>query len=134
MKKIARYTLAFITMCLVPLDTKAAEFETASQVQSWCMPIVGGDLGRLGKDLYVKYRHNHDTGFCLGAFKGIQGLSYTIWADNTPILGFCPPTDSTTVQYITIFSHYVDDHPDIANESFFLVALRALAAAFPCKQ
>jgi hypothetical protein len=112
----------------VGLMTGTARAETALEVQSWCK----GMDAKLGQNDAFTFVMNYNSGFCLGAFASIQELSVYIWENGTPYLGFCPPADSSRLQYIKIFSKYVDDYPASAHQRFGVVAKSALAAAFPC--
>lgn len=72
------------------------------------------------------------AGICWGAFSALQELSGLADGDHR-VLYFCPPENSTRMQFIKVFSKYVDDHPETSHEDWTMMGLRALQAAFPCK-
>lgn len=123
-----RKAIAFVALmiCSVSLHAKA---ESALEIQSWCKGIVNA---KLGANHTIFYTPNYNTGFCWGAFGAIQEFSRFLRNDNTPMIDVCAPPNSTRLQLIKIFSKYVDDHPESANRSFAIIALRALTRAFPC--
>jgi Rap1a immunity proteins len=98
-------------------------------VQSWCREIVNAKPG--ANDTF-SFRPTHQTGFCWGSFGAIQELSLAAREDGTRLLGICLPADSDRVQLIKIFSKYVDDHPELAQQGFARVAGQALIDAFHC--
>jgi hypothetical protein len=106
-----------------------ASAEKALEVQSWCREIAHAPLMREHK---VYLNRTFEDGFCWGAFAAIQTASGFISADQ-PVLRICAPTEATRVQYIKIFSRYVDQHPEIAHNDFAAIAQRALSDAFPCR-
>jgi hypothetical protein len=116
-----------LTLCAASFSANA---ETALEVQSWCTPVVNGKLS--ANDM-ISYMENHDTGFCWGAFATIQEFSKYTWDDGTTLLRFCPPSNSSRLQYIKVFSRFVDDHPEDAHQEFARVARQALASAFRCE-
>jgi hypothetical protein len=124
---------AALLLCLMPFASRAetdhSDLETALVVQSWCKAIVSA---KFGADRRVFFTQNQDTGFCWGAFATIQELSKYASSENARMLGICTPSTSTRIQLIKIFSKYVDDHPEAANQSFSDVALLSLTQAFPC--
>ena len=125
-KKFCAVALALLLCSVSSLDAKA---ETALEVQSWCKAVVNG---KLGANDTISYAPNHDTGFCWGAFGAIQELSKYAWDDGTRLLRVCAPADSSRLQYIKVFSKFVDDHPEDVHYEFARVARQALASAFPC--
>ncbi len=103
--------------------------ETALEMQSWCRQIVSGPI--LANDtVYVGTTFN--DGVCWGSFAAIQQLSRIVDQNGIMLLRFCPPPDSTRVQFIKIFMRYADQHPEEAHHDFAKLALRALVEAFPC--
>jgi hypothetical protein len=107
--------IAAAILAAVCAASSRANAETALEVQSWCKPVLNG---RLGTDGMIYYTVTAETSFCWGAFAAIQEVSKYMWDDSTRLLGFCPPETSTKVQFIKIFSKYVDDHPEDANQAF----------------
>jgi hypothetical protein len=105
-----------------------ASAEKALEVQSWCRNIAHAPL----TEHKVYLNRTFEDGFCWGAFAAIQAASNFIYADQH-VLKICVPTEATRVQHIKIFSHYVDQHPDLAHNDFAAVAQRALSDAFPCR-
>ncbi len=105
--------------------------ETAMQVQSWCKDIAAAKINQDGTFLLHR---TADSGFCWGAFATIQILSKSPVSRNnpTPMLGLCPPAQSTRIQFIKIFSKYVDENPNLGHVDFAHIALAALTDAFPC--
>ena len=102
--------------------------ETALEVQSWCGDIAHA---RLNGEHKVYLSRTFEDGFCWGVFAALQAASNFISADQS-VLWICAPTEATRVQYIKIFSRYVDQHPELAHNGFAAVAQRALSDAFPC--
>ncbi len=122
-------SIAFIVTAIV-IASLPAKAETAREVHSSCKAVVGAKA--LNDDL-LDLPGNFETGFCWGAFTSFQQIS-TIYreGEKASLLGNCAPPDSDRLQYIKIFSQYVDDHPKLGNEEFITVAAEALREAFPC--
>jgi hypothetical protein len=120
---IVAATFALITA------TATTTAETALEVQAWCKPVVNAE--QLENSM-IHYKGTHDTGFCWGGFATIQELAHYEWDSGTTILRFCPPPTLSRLQFIKIFSKYVDDHPEQGHEGFSRVAMLALTSAFPC--
>ena len=106
-----------------------AKAETALEVQSWCKPFV---TAKLGANKRIWAEENEDAGFCWGAFAAIQELSRFRKSSGATMIDVCAPSDSSRLQFIKIFSKYVDDHPANAHETFALIAYLSLSEAFPC--
>ena len=73
-------------------------------------------------------------GFCWGAFALLQELGAVSTDGKNRLLGFCPPEDSTRIQFIRVFLKYAQDNPSELNKRFAYVAWDSLRAAFPCSQ
>ena len=118
-----------VTAMLFLLTASPATAETALEMQSWCRPVANAQIRENGDILMPS---NQETGFCWGAFAGIQ--DFVIWRnyDGTQILKLCVPFGATRLQLVKTFEKYVDDNPNIAHEPFTLVAVKAFVAAFPC--
>ena len=107
-----------------------AKAETALEVKSSCKAVL---RVRDSKADYLNLPRNFDAGFCWGAFASLQEISSSFpEGETSSLLGCCPPPDSTRLQYIRIFSKYVDDHPEAGQEDFVTVAIQSLQLAFPC--
>jgi hypothetical protein len=116
---------AVLLLCVSSLGARA---ETALEVQSWCKELVHA---KIPADNRVFFKEDVYSGFCWDAFAVIQQFSrYT--RNGTLLLGMCAPADSTRLQFIKIFSKYVDDHPETAHRSFADVARLSLTEAFRC--
>jgi Rap1a immunity proteins len=125
-QKIKMRFWVFLTVFII--TTSSSQAETALEVQSWCTTTAHAPLLADGK---VGLGTTFDDGFCWGAFAAIQDLSRIEMLGN-PLLVFCPPSNSTRIEYVKIFLRYVDQHPEQLHMDFAGVARRALAAAFPC--
>jgi hypothetical protein len=104
---------------------------TASEVASWCQPyrsalLVNGTAtvqqSALGQFCFGSF-------FTLAAMTAIPGGD---GADKPPALGICAPENSRTSDFIKIFLHYTDEHPEQGPESFLVVAITALQKTYPC--
>jgi hypothetical protein len=80
-----------------------------------------------------KMPQDFDTGRCWGAFAVMQKVINITISSEEPALGVCAPETSSRTQLIAIFVDYARRHPSRYHEDFFLVALDALQAAFPCE-
>jgi hypothetical protein len=122
-------TVALILTSLSLPMTLNAKAETALEVQSWCQDIVHAELTT---DKRVLFEPRYVTGFCWGVFGALQEISRIPVEIDGHLYLFCPPQNSTRVQFIKVFSRFVDTHPATANEEFGLIAVIALSHAFPC--
>jgi hypothetical protein len=108
-----------------------AKAETAGEVRASCKAILKARA--MKRNGYLDFPGNFETGFCWGAFASLQQISgFFPEGEKQSLLGSCPPPDSTRLQYIKIFSQYVDGHPEIGQEDFVTIAIQALQLAFPC--
>lgn len=122
---------AFISLLLLLDLLGGAEAETALEMQSWCGPIVNAQVPAPGTIHFVP---TFETGLCWGSFAAIQQIS-KIYNDNDgTTIEICAPEDSTRYQFVRVFYKYVNDHPELANLPFAVVAQRALAQGFPCRR
>jgi hypothetical protein len=116
----------FLGMACLP-----AKAETAAEVRASCKAVI--KVKPTEKDDYLNFPSNFDTGFCWGAFASLQQISsFFPEGEKQSLLGCCPPPDATRLQYIKIFSKYVDEHPELGEEDFVTVVMQALQLAFPC--
>jgi hypothetical protein len=110
--------------------TPAAKAETAVEVRESCKPVL---KAKVLKDDYLNFPGNFETGFCWGAFASLQKIStFYREGETSSLLGSCAPPDSDRLQYIRIFSKYLDEHPALGEEDYVTVAIEAINAAFPC--
>jgi hypothetical protein len=122
-------SIAFIAaaLAIVSLPAKA---ETASEVHTSCKAVV---RAKVLKDDLLDIPGNFESGFCWGAFASFQQIStFYREGEKTSLLGSCAPGESDRLQYIKIFSRYLDNHPQLGSEEFIAVAVEALREAFPC--
>jgi hypothetical protein len=121
------FGFAFTSLLL--FSYTAASAETALEVQSWCQDIAHAQITA---DDRIRFDLGCDTGFCWGAFAILQDVSRIPVKIDGHLYLFCPPRNSTKLQFIKVFSRFVDNHPASANEDFGLIAVIALGDAFPC--
>jgi Rap1a immunity proteins len=63
-------------------------------------------------------------GYCLGVIFTVGEMSPNV----------CPGNEVTALQSLRVVVKYMENHPESLHESFRALAIRALSAAFPCKQ
>lgn len=109
-----------------------ANAQSALEMASWCKPIV--DAKQLGEDRIFLKEKTFETGKCWGAFLSLQEIiTWEMPDERYPIIGVCAPPESTLSQIIHIFTHYVENNPRRAHESYVGVAISSLHDAFPCR-
>jgi hypothetical protein len=114
----------------IGLASLPAKAETALEVRESCKPVL---KAKVLKDDYLNFPGNFETGFCWGAFASLQKIStFYREGETSSLLGSCAPPDSDRLQYIKIFSKYLDEHPELGEEDYVTVAVEAVRAAFPC--
>jgi hypothetical protein len=85
------------------------------------------------KAIWLFSPKNSEASQCWGAFGAIQALSTWTYSNKSfPLLYICAPPESTLLQFIKIFEHYADTHPERLHEEYMRVAVDALREAFPC--
>jgi hypothetical protein len=73
----------------------------------------------------VALKDNALSGMCVGTIDGVSfGSAATI----------CAPSAVTVEQLLRVVVQYVDNRPTRMHESFKVLALEALTAAWPCKR
>lgn len=118
-----------LLICLATILTSSLYAETAEEMVSACKLISEASVSSGQVELPTDFR----SGLCWGAFASIQEIVTWIPAkDSKPLLGVCAPSTSTRTQLIQIFLAYSKLHPEKVNQDFTIVALDALANAFPC--
>jgi hypothetical protein len=84
--------------------------------------VVTADQTQMGQSCFGSL-------FTLAAMTALAGSET---ADAQPILRICPPRNSRTSDFIKIFLHYMDQHPEQGPEFYLSVAVTALQSAHPC--
>jgi hypothetical protein len=103
-------TLSLLSMSSFLSIILNAKAETALEVQSWCKDIVNVQLTQ---DDRVAFQQRYASGFCWGAFGTLQDVSRIPTEIDGHLYLFCPPRNSTRVQFVKVFSRYVDTHPAV---------------------
>jgi hypothetical protein len=106
-----------------------AKAETALEVESWCMPVANAKTISGSK---ISMEQTFDSGSCWGAFAAFQGLGSAVGSDGVRTLHYCAPPESSRVEFVKVFVHFVEVHPQQGHLPFTFVALKALVEAFPC--
>ena len=115
-------------LCVLIAQPVAAQ--TMLEMQSWCEPV---SAAQVRGDGMIKFPQTKETISCWSAFGAIQELSNIIpEKDAKPLLGFCAPEQSTTLQFIKVFLRYAANHPERMQDGFGRGALWSLTDAFPC--
>jgi Rap1a immunity proteins len=134
---VAMHTAAmaiFLTCAFLSRSARADNPDdeyTASEVSSWCQPYRAPLL----KNGVATVQQSPMGQFCFGAFFTLAAMTAVPSADAvgaTPALGICPPDNSRTSDFIRIFLHYMDEHPEQGPEFFLSVAVTAFRNAYPC--
>jgi hypothetical protein len=73
-----------------------------------------------------------DVHKCWGYMGAVQDLSVAVDETGKPLLGSCPGPKTTLTQPIRVFTNYARTHPQELHERASLLALNAMAQAFPC--
>ena len=131
----AVFLVAAVVLVLASCAQAAKAVETALEVASHCKQVAEGRIeeARDGDQL-VYFESNFETGKCWGFFQAVQqAVRIGDESTQTSFLGVCAPSESTLIQIVLIFRRYVEVNPSVGHENAFYVALRALDAAFPCK-
>lgn len=100
---------------------RAADGPDASQMLSQCQWVKGAVL----TDERVILPKNAGAYMCFGYFGAVQDLI-------TAFPGICIPSEVRETQIIRVFVAYAEAHPETLHEQPQIIALTALAAAFPC--
>ena len=107
--------------------TSRGQVESAGDMLGFCRPIA--DASTRGD--YVSLAPTLDTQYCWGAFAALQ-RSTAVVSGAKRVLNVCTPEESRRTQLVAVFVEYVGRHPERRHEDWFVVALDALSAAFPC--
>lgn len=122
----ARVTLLVVACCLVAVTART---QTAAEMLSSCRPVAKADIS----GDYAAFTQNFETGQCWGAFSVIQQTARWGKADQDRLLGVCAPAKSRLSQFIAVFVHYAENHPERLHEDFVRIAYDSLREAFPCR-
>ncbi|MEJ6846716.1 Rap1a/Tai family immunity protein [Sinorhizobium fredii] len=117
-----------LPLLAVLLTASSANAETAMEMKSHCTSVA---VSQLAPDGQVRIESSFPAGVCWGAFGALQNISRFQDGDHR-VLYFCPPEESTRLQFIRVFVKYVDEHPERSHEEWTTIGLNALQAAFPC--
>ena len=113
-----------------------ARAESTEEMLSSCGKLAEAKV----QDGQVMVPQDFESGRCWGAFGVLLNLTRLIKIDETKrlqddtkrILGVCSSKENTRTQAIAIFVEYARRNPSLFHEEFWIVALDALKAAFPC--
>ena len=129
MSKILVVSLLLATMATLAWGQKPSDDRTAEHWASMCRTISEVSVKADGN---LRIPATFDAGQCWGAFEALIVMSSL--ADNgKPLLRICPPSPSSTYQWISVFVEYVKNNPDQKQDHFAFVAIAGLQQAFPCK-
>src|SRR5262245_2893388 len=70
---------------------------------------------------------------CWFYMEAIQDVSVIGDGGRRPLIGFCAPEDTTTLQYVRIFLDHARRNPSQLHHNGALVSQYALSRAFPCR-
>lgn len=104
--------------------------DTAERYLSMCGPLTNAKTTPDGK---VNVVDSFETGQCAGALDAISVLA-SMRDRGKPVLGICPPSQHTLVQWAAIFTDYTIRHPKRYTEPFAIVAVAALQEAYSCRK
>ena len=94
-----------------------ADLNSANYIMPGCRAVLEPDPP---KDMNAKFISVQ----CKAIIRGL------IYASSSNI---CPPQSDKTNEDIRVVVEYIDDQPARLHEQFFVLALEALRAAWPCK-
>jgi hypothetical protein len=93
------------------------KYDSANGIMQACRDsLAGRPMGNVTQGL--------ERGYCAGMVTGIFEVA----------IGACAPRNVTTGQAVRVVVKYIDDRPERLNESFSMLAVEALRAAWPCKK
>lgn len=69
--------------------------------------------------------------YCAGFLDGVAGIGSVAQQAGRPI-GFCPPSNAPTGQFIRVFTRFLQDHPEKLHYNGASLAVEAFHDAFPC--
>ena len=108
--------------------------QTALEMSSYCKTTAEADRVRLGRMRFIQKR---EDGICVGFFWaiiGAMGAKSGPDKDAKPLLHICRPDKATVIQMVKVFRKYVQEKPAEGHKNAFLIATKALTAAFPCEK
>jgi hypothetical protein len=107
---------------------------SALTLRDWCVGVENARSMNDTQILLDKQKYP-DVDKCYGAFLVIH-LLLRIQDTETSRTGFfaasCPPDNLGFKQTVKVFDHYVDQHPETANQLFIGPATVAFNTAWPC--
>jgi len=113
-------------MCIAP----TIRAQTAEEMASNCKEVVQAPV--INGQITFK-TPEFETGFCWGAFTSLHQAAYATCSDDKPVFRICFPNTASTSEAVKVFLAYLDKHPEKLHEDYFLIAVIANQAAFPCK-
>ena len=125
MKRIT-VTILAATLCVLSTGVDA---ETAGEVSGWCQAF--GDI-QAGSGGQFPMPNTADAMRCWGAFTAVQDL-IMLTMSRKPVLQVCAPPESTRIELIHVYLHYVKQNPQEEHVGFGPVAMAALWEAYPCR-
>jgi hypothetical protein len=120
--------LAVVMLCFTCVSSRA---ETAGEVSGRCAVY---DNAVAGPDQRVTAAQSEYSQTCWGAFASLQDLMVVVeQRGNKPILEICAQPESTRLELVHVFRHYVREHAEHEHEPFGIVLLASMRSAFPCR-
>jgi hypothetical protein len=120
----------FLCLATLFLAPSVASGETAEEMLNGCRLIANAPV----RDQQVQFPNTPDAHACWGALGVLQELwRRTVDGKHLPLFTFCVPDKVTRTQWAAVFIAYIEKNPRERHEAFALVALWAMADAFPCR-
>jgi hypothetical protein len=125
MKKLA----VFLVFGLLFSTAKISHALSAEEMASNCKGVANAAISSGQISLPTDF----ETGVCWGAFTSLHEAAFATGSDDKPVFHICFPDSASVSESVKVFLAYLDKHPEKLHESYFMIAVMANQAAFPCK-
>jgi hypothetical protein len=106
-----------------------AQTPSAEEMASYCKGVAQATISA-GQ---ISLPPDFETGVCWGAFTSFHEAAFATGNDDKPVFHVCFPDTASVSESVKVFLAYLERHPEKLHENYFLIAVIANQAAFPCK-
>ena len=128
---IRRLIAACVAVLAVAVARPAAA-QTAERMSAYCKTVAESDHASLAR---LRFKQEYGDGICVGFFWAILGAAGDLKgeeSDAKPLLHICRPEKTSVIQMVKVYRKYVQTRPEEGKENAFMMAVKALTAAYPC--
>lgn len=130
---IRRLIAACVAVLAVAIAVPAtASAQTAQRMSAYCKTVAESDHASLAR---LRFKQQYGDGICVGFFWAILGAAGDLKGAETdarPLLRICRPENTSVIQMVKVYRKYVQTRPEEGQENAFMIAVKALTAAYPC--